>query len=81
MLEFALILTVLLALAGTLRWDAMKLWWGGFLSDALPPPLGMPRLNGQHLPQAPLRLHDSELLHQPIPRRPDYHRSGRRSQS
>jgi len=80
MLEFALMLIVLLALAGALRWDALRLWWRGFLFEALSPPQGMSSLNGQHLPPAPLRLHDSELQHQPIPRRPDFHRSGRRRQ-
>jgi len=80
MLEFALILVVLLALAGTLCWDALTLWWHGFISEALPPPKGMPLSNGQHLPPAPLRLRDSELQHQHTPRRPGFHRSGRRSQ-
>jgi len=80
MLELALLLIVLLALAGALRWDALKLWWRG-LFDALPPPQGIPPLSGQHLPPAPLRLHDSALQHQPRPRRPGFHRSGRRSQA
>lgn len=80
MLELALLLIVLLALAGALRWDALRLWWRAWFDALPPPPQGMAPPSGPHLPPAPQRLHDAELQHQPSPRRPGFHRSGRRSQ-
>jgi len=67
-------LIVVLALAGALRWDALRTW---FLSLFTPPSDAGAGPQKQRL-EVPKHLHDSELRHQAPPTRPQAHRSGRR---
>jgi len=67
-------LIVVLAVAGALRWDALRTWFLGFFT---PPADTGVAPQEQHL-EVPRHLHDSELRHQAPPTRPQAHRSGRR---
>ena len=67
---------LLLALAGALRWDLLRLWWRDLLKAELPvipPPVP------EKLPHAPAHLHSAETARQARHSKPAYHRSGRRS--
>jgi len=67
-------LIVVLALAGALRWDALRVWIGSVFT---PPSDAGAGPQAQRL-QVPKHLNDAELRHQAPPSRPPVHRSGRR---
>ena len=66
-----LLLVVLLALVGALRWDALR---AGLAAMFTPKPDAPPPVQQLNVPR---HLHD-ELRHQPAPHKPAVHRSGRR---
>ncbi len=72
-----LLAVILLAVAGALRWDLLKLWWRNLFAPP-PEPLQLQPLRVDRHRHAPRRLHEAELQHQALHRRPDFHRSGRR---
>ena len=67
-------LIVVLAVAGALRWDALRVWVNGIFT---PPSDAGAGPQAQRL-EVPHHLHDNELRHQAPPARPQAHRSGRR---
>ena len=66
-----LLLVVLLALIGALRWDALRAGIGAMLMPKQEPPPPVKHLN------VPKHLHD-ERLAQTVHHKPAIHRSGRR---
>lgn len=77
-LALALLLAALLfALAGALRWDMLRLRWNELFSP-VPEQAPLQPLLIERPRQVPRRLHEAELQHQALHRRPGFHRSGRR---
>lgn len=82
-LYWLLLAALLIALLGALRWDLLGLWWNALFAPR--DPVGpSPASEVQPAPrqEVPRRLHEARLLqqqqHQPLPQRPQFHRSGRR---
>ena len=70
------LVVLLLALAGALRWDLLHLWWRDLLKAA-PPVINNPPSPAK-LPHAPAHLHTAETTRHAQHSKPAFHRSGRR---
>ena len=73
---------LLLALAGALRWDLLRLWWRELLKASPPPPAITPPPLERMLPDPPHHpphhLHTAETTRPAQHSKPAFHRSGRR---
>ena len=76
-LAWVVVLAVLLlALAGALRWDLLRLWWRDLLKASPPQVIDPPPT--KKLPHAPAHLHTAETARKAQHSKPAFHRSGRR---
>ena len=72
------LVVLLLALAGALRWDLLRLWWRDLLTAPEPPPVIPPHPLETSPPHVPQHLHTTETARPAQHNKPAFHRSGRR---